>query len=201
MEQDQTGYKGSKIVQQLKEGSDDEEGVDSDTADEYNLELDDDIKTELSRRSIKEEVGLATIISSRRVSESVIVSLRWLQWMCGITPTTKRGQNIYMTCMLLIPLIPILALIAQNIILLNDVIIRKNYLIDVHESLQRSNGVVRLVASLQKERSETLFSLSVTNDIETQVKTKLDLKRRFLQTDSALKNVSNWRSPQGEEMF
>ena len=121
--------------------------------------------------------------------------------MCGITPTTKRGQNIYMACMLVIPLIPIFALITQNVILLNDVIIRKTDLIASDGSVEQSNEVSRLVSSLQQERSETLFSLFVTNNIQSQVAVGLDLKKRFLQTDFALENMSNWRSPVGEEMF
>ena len=57
------------------------------------------------------------------VSDSINVSIVWLDRMCGITPTTKRGQTIYMAFMLMIPLIPIFALITQNVIQLNDVII------------------------------------------------------------------------------
>ena len=106
-----------------------------------------------------------------------------------------------MACMLLIPLIPIFALITQNVILLNDIIIRKTDLLDTDNSVERSDEAARLVSSLQQERSETLFSLFVTNNLATQVSIGLDLKTRFLQTDFALENISNWRSPVGEEMF
>merc|ERR1711892_6659 len=104
-------------------------------------------------------VGTSTL-----VSDSVNMSRQWLDKMCGLTPTTKRGQNIYMACMLLIPLIPIFALITQNVILLNDVIIRKTDLIDTDSSVERSDEAARLVSTLQQERSETLFSLFVTNN-------------------------------------
>ena len=58
-------------------------------------------------------------------------SVQWLDKICGITPSTKRGQNIYMACMLLIPLIPTFALIVQNIILLDEIINRKANLVDI----------------------------------------------------------------------
>ena len=74
-------------------------------------------------------------------------------------------------------------------------------MIDTDRSVERSDEAARLVSTLQQERSETLFSLFVTNNLETQVKIGLDLKTRFLQTDLALENISNWRSPVGEEMF
>ena len=110
MEQDQKGSKWTKIVQQLKGESDDEDDQDSNDEEEENNEINEGIKTELATKSVKDE-------GSTIVSESVNISMQWLDKMCGITPTTKRGQNIYMACMLLIPLIPIFALITQNIIL------------------------------------------------------------------------------------
>ena len=66
-----------------------------------------------------------------KLGDSLLLSLQWIDRMCGITPTTKRGQNIYMACMLLIPLIPIFALIIQNVILLNDIITNRKELNDV----------------------------------------------------------------------
>ena len=106
-----------------------------------------------------------------------------------------------MAFMLVIPLIPIIALITQNVILLNDVIIRQSDLVDSDASVERSDEASKLVLGLQKERSETLFSLFVKNNIETQDKVGLNLDKRFLETDLALENISNWRSPEGEEMF
>ena len=198
MPEDQQGSNWNKIFRQIKDGSDEEDG---NTEDENDHEVDESIKAELASQSKKEDASSSLAASGSRISESVNISLQWIDNMCGITPTTKRGQNIYMACMLVIPLIPIFALITQNVILLNDVIIRKTDLIASDGSVEQSNEVSRLVSSLQQERSETLFSLFVTNNIQSQVAVGLDLKKRFLQTDFALENMSNWRSPVGEEMF
>ena len=187
------GSKWNKIVQQLKD-TDDEGDQDSNAEEEENKEIDEDIKIELVNKSIKDE-------GSTIISESVNFSVQWLDKICGITPSTKRGQNIYMACMLLIPLIPIFALITQNIILLDDIINRKAELMDIDLSVEKSDEVARLVSNLQQERSEVLLSVFVSNNIDSTVNIGLDLKNRFLQTDGSLDNISNWRSPAGEDIF
>ena len=126
MPEDQQGSNWNKIFRQIKDGSDEEDG---NTEDENDHEVDESIKAELASQSKKEDASSSLAASGSRISESVNISLQWIDKMCGITPTTKRGQNIYMACMLVIPLIPIFALITQNVILLNDVIIRKTDLI------------------------------------------------------------------------
>ena len=187
------GSKWNNIVQQLKD-TDDEGDQDSNAEEEENKEIDEDIKIELVNKSIKDE-------GSTIISESVNFSVQWLDKICGITPSTKRGQNIYMACMLLIPLIPIFALITQNIILLDDIINRKAELMDIDLSVEKSDEVARLVSNLQQERSEVLLSVFVSNNIDSTVNIGLDLKNRFRQTDSSLNNISNWRSPAGEDIF
>ena len=126
--------KWNKIVKQLKD-TDDVGDQDSNAEEEENKEIDEDIKIELVNKSIKDE-------GSTIISESVNFSVQWLDKICGITPSTKRGQNIYM---LLIPLIPIFALITQNIILLDDIINRKAELMDIDLSVEKSDEVARLV--------------------------------------------------------
>ena len=187
------GSKWNKIVQQLKD-TDDEGDQDSNAEEEENKEIDEDIKIELVNKFIKDE-------GSTIISESVNFSVQWLDKICGITPSTKRGQNIYMACMLLIPLIPIFALITQNIILLDDIINRKAELMDIDLSVEKSDEVARLVSNLQQERSEVLLSVFVSNHIDSTVNIGLDLKNRFRQTDGSLNNISNWRSPAGEDIF
>ena len=45
------------------------------------------------------------------------------------------------------------------------------------------------------------MSVFVSNHIDSTVNIGLDLKNRFLQTDGSLDNISNWRSPEGEDIF
>ena len=71
--------------------------------------------------------------------------LQWLDRMCGITPTSKRGQIVYMFIMLLIPLIPIFALITQNMLLLNNIIVRKADLISSDQSVLKSDETAKLI--------------------------------------------------------
>ena len=58
---DQKGSKLRKIVQQLRGESDDEEEQDSNVEVEENNEINEDIKTELATKSVKEEGS--TIVS------------------------------------------------------------------------------------------------------------------------------------------
>ena len=92
------------------------------------------------------------------VSDSINVSIIWLDRMCVITPTTKRGQTIYMAFMLMIPLMPIFALITQNVIQLNDVIIHRDDLTAIEKSVEGSDEAAQLVSNLQQERSDSIFS-------------------------------------------
>ena len=54
MEQEQTGSKWNRIVQHLKD-TDDEGDQDSNAEDEENNKINEDIKTELSTKSFKDE--------------------------------------------------------------------------------------------------------------------------------------------------
>ena len=133
------------------------------------------------------------------MSGSLATSLHWLDRFCGITPSTRRGQWIYMLIMILIPLVPIFALITQNIVLVNDILIRKNDLLISDRSVLKSDETARLIAALQQERSATLMQIYLSEQASQEV--VLDFNNQRLQTDEALKNISVWRSPPGEEMF
>ena len=50
---------------------------------------------------------------SGAVSMSFAASMQWLDKLCGIAPTSRKGQLIYMFTMLLIPLIPIIGSVPQ----------------------------------------------------------------------------------------
>ena len=119
--------------------------------------------------------------------------------MCGITPTTRRGQVVYMFIMLLIPLIPIFALITQNTILVNNIIIRKNELIEADISILKGDETARLVAALQQERSASLMQIYLSETASKEVDLDFDAQRA--QTDAALENMTEWRVPPGEAIF
>ena len=63
--------------------------------------------------------------------------------------------------MIVIPLIPIMALVIQNIIILRDVIERKENLLVADRSVLKSDETARLIAALQRERTASLMQVSV----------------------------------------
>ena len=91
------------------------------------------------------------------MSNSIAMSFQWLDKVCGITPTSKRGQLIYMMAMLLIPLIPIFALVTQNVILLNDIILRKADLIESSSSVEKGDETATFIGALQQGRRYSSF--------------------------------------------
>ena len=104
-----------------------------------------------------------------------------------------------MFIMLLIPLIPIFALITQNTILVNNIIIRKNELIEADISVLKSDETARLVAALQQERSASLMQIYLSKNASKVVNLDFDAQRAL--TDAALENITKWRAPPGEVIF
>ena len=62
---------------------------------------------------------------SSSVSSSIESGFEWVEQLCGLTPSSRQGQLVYMLIMLLIPILPIFGLITQNVITLNDIILKK----------------------------------------------------------------------------
>ena len=73
---------------------------------------------------------------------------------------SRRGQTLYASVMIVIPLIPIMALVIQNIIILRDVIERKENLLVADRSVLKSDETARLIAALQRERTASLMQVS-----------------------------------------
>lgn len=198
----------SKLVKTLREVTDDEE--EEEKRGGRGEEEEEDMqeaasKLEIESKMIKSIGSNANSTGSvyESMSHSITISLQALDKFCGITPTSQRGQTVYMFIMLLIPLIPIFALITQNVILLNDIILRKADLVETDASVERSDETARLVSNLQQERSETLLLTFITNqdNENADYKLGLDLNQRYLKTDKSLDNISDWRSPDQEAMF
>ena len=201
MTEDQGSTKWSKLMRQIK-GDDEEEDVEDEDVKTHheNTESKDETKEDEGSQSVaRSGEGVSVAKTFDNVSDSLVMSLQWLDKMCGISPTTKRGQLIYMFIMLLIPLLPILALIVQNIISVNSITLRKNDLMSSYGSILKSDETARLIAGLQKERSATLMQIYLSENASEQV--KLDFLGQRLQTDSALENITDWRAPDGELML
>lgn len=112
------------------------------------------------------------------------------------------GQYIYMMAMLLIPLIPIFALVTQNVILLNDIIERKADLIESSSSVENGDETATLIGALQQERSAALMGLFLREGFDS-ITDKIDFNIDTLRiaTDTALENITLWRAFTGEGLF
>ena len=110
---------------------------------------------------------------------------------------SRNGRKLYAFVMILIPLIPIMALVVQNIILLSDVIERKDNLLVADKSVLKSDETARLIASLQRERTASLMQIFLTNTSRFTTGSVADLDLDFLaqrlKTDGALENMTGWR--------
>ena len=107
-----------------------------------------------------------------------------------------------MMAMLLIPLIPIFALVTQNVILLNDIIVRKADLIESSRSVEKGDETATFIGALQQERSAALMSLFLREKFDsTQDKIDFDIDSLRIATDVALENITLWRAFSGEGLF
>ena len=197
------GSKWSKMLSKLKE--DDEEEEDEAHDEEIrNIMKSEESEKNTANTHVAGSEGLSGTVD--RVSMSFAISMQWLDKLCGIAPTSRNGQLIYMFTMLLIPLIPILALITQNIVLLTDTIERKNDLLDADKSVVKSDETARLISSLQKERTASLMQIFLTNTSKFTTGSVADLDLDIITqrtlTDEALENITGqWRPFPGEAMF
>ena len=101
---------------------------------------------------------------------------------CQLNPVTKTGQRLYMAHMLLLPFLPISALIIQNAITLKDLL---HYQREVQQSGEKVDGATHLekfITNMQRERSEVAFYI-FTYGKQT---LGLNLSERFAITDEAL---------------
>lgn len=106
---------------------------------------------------------------------------------CQINPVTKTGQRLYMIHMLLLPFLPISALIIQNAIALVDLL---RYQTEIQTSGEKVDGATHLetfITNMQRERAEVAFYI-FTYGKQT---LGLNLSERFKITDEALE-VMPW---------
>ena len=109
-----------------------------------------------------------------------------------------------MACMLLVPLIPILALVIQNVTQLKTTIAARNDLISVEQSVLASIDMAALVRALQEERSGAVLMMMTNLDdvgLEDVKKIGVRMEERSLLTDESLDQIKVWRQPKGEVMF
>ncbi|CAO1407946.1 unnamed protein product [Diamesa hyperborea] len=102
--------------------------------------------------------------------------------------------------MIVLPFVPILALILQTLYNLNEVIIYRNEVSEIESQVQVATDLGKLVTRLQLERGEVAFFIYTNGSL-----LRANLTERFKKTDSAIENMSSWdeiivpASPNGTE--
>ena len=102
-----------------------------------------------------------------------------------------------MILMLLVPLIPILALVVQNVTQLNSTIAMRDDLLIVERGVVASNNIATLVSALQEERSGAVVRMMTNLDDVVLADIKnlgINLPGRIDLTDSALDQLTYWPS-------
>ena len=179
MTEGSSAYKWTKLLKHLNEADNNEE--------------------EENRNEKQEDDNISKLGDTEDNSKTI--SFNWLENILG-RPTSRQGYLAYMFIMILIPLLPITALITQNVINLNSIIARRADLIDSDNSVEKSDETARFIANMQQERSIALMLTFLDDDFDAETKKiNFDIDTQMLKTDVALENISDWRSPDGVDIL
>ncbi|KAL3274580.1 hypothetical protein HHI36_015963 [Cryptolaemus montrouzieri] len=127
--------------------------------------------------------------SSIRSLSSEDVSQAPQKYCCtkSTNPADGTGRKLHLLQMLTLPFIPILALIIQTSIMLNNVIIYRQEVMDVESQVTIATELGKVVTRMQLERSEVAFYVYTNGST-----LRSNLEQRFQLTDAALYNMSSW---------
>nr|XP_023023581.1 uncharacterized protein LOC111511790 [Leptinotarsa decemlineata] len=105
----------------------------------------------------------------------------------SFNPADGRGRKIHLMQMLILPFIPIMALIIQTSVLLDNILTTRSEVMEIENQVTFATELGKVVTRMQLERSEVAFN------VFTSVSSKrIDLDTRFGLTDEAIKNMSSW---------
>lgn len=138
-------------------------------------------------------------------------------WRVGcykINPTTPRGQKFFILHMLVLPLIPITALVFPNSVTMNTLLGYQSRVSTIRRQVRGGMEIALFIQNIQEERAEvalyifTKQSDAKFNTTAKQTKKKrqtknetsfnfiftcsISIQERFSQTDRALEAVPTW---------
>ncbi|XP_015115006.1 receptor-type guanylate cyclase daf-11 isoform X2 [Diachasma alloeum] len=115
-------------------------------------------------------------------------------WARATDPAHRRGRRIQLLQMLVLPFIPILALIVQTANTLHDILIYRQEVSDIETQVTIATDLGVVVTRLQLERSEVAFFI-YTNGSRLSGQydyPRFNLTQRYATTDETLKNLTTW---------
>ena len=101
-----------------------------------------------------------------------------------VNPVTKTGQRLYMLHMLLLPFLPIVALIVQNSTNLVDMLEYRRDSAAIGLKVDRTTALEKFITDLQRERAEVAFYI-FTNGSQT-LEMNLTTRKYDCTTDCSL---------------
>ncbi|XP_058462598.1 uncharacterized protein LOC131437324 isoform X2 [Malaya genurostris] len=102
-------------------------------------------------------------------------------------PAFKRGRQIQLMQMIILPFIPILALIVQTSYEMIDIVSYRMEATEIEGQVTMATGLGKVVTRLQQERSDVAFFIYTNGSM-----LRRNLTKGFLETDRALENMSSW---------
>uniref|UniRef100_A0A6P7FZE2 guanylate cyclase n=1 Tax=Diabrotica virgifera virgifera TaxID=50390 RepID=A0A6P7FZE2_DIAVI len=139
-------------------------------------------------KSIPNNISEADDNSLRSLSsEDVSQAPRGYCCAKSINPADGRGRKLHLLQMLILPFIPILALIIQTSVLLNNIMVTRNEVMEINNQVTIATELGKVVTRLQLERSEVAFYVYTNGSL-----LRTNLTKRFELTDEALRNMSSW---------
>ncbi|KAI9578053.1 hypothetical protein GQX74_013947 [Glossina fuscipes] len=102
-------------------------------------------------------------------------------------PAIKTGRRLQLMQMIILPFIPILALIVQTSVTLQEILDYKAEVADIEAQVTIATDLGKVVTRLQLERSEVAFFIFANGSEE-----RSNLTQRFTVTDQALNNMTTW---------
>ncbi|XP_042226333.1 uncharacterized protein LOC121869177 isoform X1 [Homarus americanus] len=132
------------------------------------------LKGDMERRS--------SVLSLDSEDENKLVEVK--TGCCGLDPTTGRGKQIHLAQMLLLPFVPIMALIIQNGLNMVNVLQYQYEMQETIDQVQISTGLGNVTEALQSERAEIAFYLFTNGSV-----IRRNLSEHFAYTNSLIDNL------------
>ncbi|XP_063237909.1 uncharacterized protein LOC134539652 [Bacillus rossius redtenbacheri] len=102
-------------------------------------------------------------------------------------PAYKTGRRLQLLQMLVLPFVPIMALIVQTSLTLQAILQYRQEVAEVEVQVTIATDLGKVVTQLQYERSEVAFFIYTNGS-----KLRSNLKQRFASTDHELNNMMSW---------